>query len=82
MQVVTRERVRANEDIVFNISTVNMEKTILLTDGITGPRTDCQVIARLTSSTSIIANLCSSFYSNTTGGQITGTVVIQVVEFY
>ena len=68
----------------FNISAVNMEKTILLTDSISN--TDLgsfEVIATLTSNTSISVSIGGTRYDSSHGaGSFTGIVNIQVIEFY
>ena len=63
---------------VFEISAVNMNKTILLADGI---GVNCKATARLVSSTAIEVGFTATSYGTTTG-TLTVSATIQVVEFY
>ena len=73
-----------NGKLSFNISAVNMKKTILLTDSISN--TDLgsfEVIATLTSNTSISVSIGGTSYDSSHAcGSFTGIVNIQVIEFY
>ena len=85
VQVVNSGNTTAyNGRLSFNISPVNMKKTILLTDSISN--TDLgsfEVIATLTSNTTISVSIGGSRYdSSHSGGSFTGIVNIQVIEFY
>ena len=88
VQVVNSGNITAyngNGEFSFNISAVNMEKTILLTDSISN--TDLgsfEVIATLTSNTSISVSIVGTSYDSSShiGGSFTGIVNIQVIEFY
>ena len=61
----------------FEISAVNMKKTILLID----TDVSCDAVAQLVSSTAIHVTLSVFHYEHQTGTQ-QGSAIIQVVEFY
>ena len=73
------------DNLSFNISAVNMKKTILLTDSISNTDlSSFEVIATLTSNTSISVSIGGTTYdsSHSSAGDLTGIVNIQVIEFY
>ena len=83
VQVVNSGNINGFDTYSFNISAVNMEKTILLTDSISTTHfRSFEVIARLTSNTSISVQIGRAAYANTTGDSSAGIVNIQVIEFY
>ena len=85
VQVVNSGNITSyNGKLSFNISAVNMKKTILLTDSISN--TDLgsfEVIATLTSNTSISVSIGGTTYDTSHSvSSFTGIVNIQVIEFY
>lgn len=83
VQVINLVDVHVYETSV-NISAVNMNKTILLIDTCSTTKgMNFESTARLTSNTSIvITSHGSSYCEHTLSGPFSGTVNIQVVEFY
>ena len=83
VQVITLDHVDSHSPRSVNISAVNMNKTILLIDACsTTTGISFESTAKLTSNTSIAITSCGSSYDRTISGPISGTVIIQVVEFY
>ena len=83
VQVVNSGNIKGFDTFSFNISAVNMKKTILLTDSIyTTNFRSFEVIATLTSNTSISVQIGRTAYSASTGDSSAGIVNIQVIEFY
>ena len=83
VQVVNSGNINGLDTYSFNISAVNMKKTILLTDSIsTTNLRSFEVIATLTSNTSISVEIGNSRYSTESGNSSSGIVNIQVIEFY
>ena len=85
VQVVNSGNINGFDTYSFNISAVNMKKTILLTDSISNTDlSSFEVIATLTSNTSISVSIGGTSYdsSHGSGGSFTGIVNIQVIEFY
>ena len=83
VQVITLDVVASHKSRSVNISAVNMNKTILLIDTCsTTTGMSFEATAKLTSNTSIDITADGSCYDHTTTGPISGTVIIQVVEFY
>ena len=83
VQVVNSGNMNGFDTYTFNISAVNMKKTILLTDSISTTNfRSFEVIATLTSNTSISVQIGRAAYSSTSGGSSAGIVNIQVIEFY
>ena len=83
VQVITLDYVNDYRSRSVNISAVNMNKTILLIDTCSTTKgMSFESAARLTSNTSIVITTHGSSYDHTMSGPITGTVIIQVVEFY
>ena len=83
VQVVNSGNINGFDTYSFNISAVNMKKTILLTDSISTTNfRSFEVIATLTSNTSISVQISRTAYSSTYGDSSAGIVNIQVIEFY
>ena len=77
VQVVDTGLIYEGRATGFEISAVNMKKTILLTEAGAG----CSAVAQLISSTVIHVTLSVFHYEHQTGTQ-QGSAIIQVVEFY
>ena len=83
VQVINLDVVDSHKSRSVNISAVNMNKTILLIDACsTTSAMSFESTAKLTSNTSIAITSCGSSYDHTISGPISGSVIIQVVEFY
>ena len=83
VQVVNSGNINGFDTYSFNISAVNMKKTILLTDSISTTNfRSFEVIATLTSNTSISVQIGNSRYSTESDNSSSGIVSIQVIEFY
>ena len=84
VQVVNSGNLNGIDTYSFNISAVNMKKTILLTDTISNKHfRSFEVIATLTSNTSISVQIGSIAYSSSySDSSVSGIVNIQVIEFY
>ena len=82
IQVITIDIKKSGSTTVY-ISTVNVNKTILLIDTCSiAPGMSFESTAKLTSNTSITITSYGSSYDRNNGGPIHGTGIIQVVEFY
>ena len=83
VQVVNSGNINGFDTYSFNISAVNMKKTILLTDSISSTNfRSFEVIATLTSNTSISVQIGRTAYSSSYSDSSAGIVNIQVIEFY
>ena len=83
VQVVNSGNINGFDTYSFNISAVNMKKTILLTDSISTTNfRSFEVIATLTSNTSISVQIGRAAYASSSGDSSAGIVNIQVIEFY